>query len=1361
MQASHDRAAIGLSCVFDGAPAQGAAVFGGLSTSENPEQRPAVAGEDAFRLLVEQVVDYAIFVLDPTGHVASWNAGAQRIKGYAAEEIIGQSIRRFYRPEDVWKVDMELDVATREGRVEDEGWRVRKDGSVFWANVIITALRDAQGNLAGFGKVTRDLTERRRAEEGLRASEERFRLLVESVNDYAIFMLDPGGHVATWNIGAQHLKGYRAEEIIGQHFSRFYPEEDIRTGKCELELEIAARDGRFEDEGWRLRKDGTRFWANVVITALRNTQHELFGFAKVTRDLTDRRRAEEERLHLAEQAAARESAERLILLLTRLQGLTATLAAALTPEEVARVLVKDGADAIQANSGVVVVPTEDKRFALLAAHDAPPALVAALASLDSNARIPLAEALRTAKPVWIETPGHYAEAAADFPTEVLPAGALAALPLLVRGVPVAVMAFRFPERRTFAEDERTLMETFASQAAQALDRARTYAAELTTRSRVEALGRAAQALASALTVEDVVRLVVEHGMRAAAADLCTIHSFDERTGTLALLAENGVCLPVADRIRMIKAESGNPIFRMLTTRQAVWAETEEQYAAFDPQLAAMKVEGQRARAFWAVPLVAEGRTVGLLGMGFYEPRRFSADERDFVTTLSRQCAEALLRAQRVETERAARTLAEQLQASLSTTLRSIGDAVIATDAAGKISLMNAVAESLTGWSEAEARGHGLTEVFHIINEHTRELVQSPVEKVLEQGTIVGLANHTVLVARSGREIPIDDSGAPIRAHGTGAIEGVVLVFRDVSEKKREESRRAFLEEATAALVESLDYEATLAKVARLAVPMLADWCVFDLVDEGKATPKRVAIAHVDPAKVELARELAAKYPPRPDASAGVPSVLRTGRGELRTFSDETLADVAVDAEHLRALRWLSPRSSVTVPLKARERVIGALTFVFAESGRTHTETDLRFADDVGRRCAAAIDNARLYASEQHARQAADVANRAKDEFLAMVSHELRTPLNAIMGWAKLMMSGGFDDTRRDRAVVTIERNAVAMAQLIEDLLDISRIISGKMRLEVQQIDIGFIIEAAIESVRPAADAKGIALSAVLDTTLPAHMGDPTRLQQVVWNLLSNAVKFTSKGGRVDVVLRLIDSWAEISVSDNGKGIAPQFLPHVFDAFRQEDASFTRSRGGLGLGLAITRQLVELHGGRIEARSEGEGRGATFVVQLPISAVSRYPQPNAQAAGRQMRLDASFDRPSQLRGLNVLVVDDEEDARLLVKAILEDCGCRVRIASGVDEALREFAKEAPDVLVSDIGMPGRDGYDLIRRVRALPPDDGGDVAAAALTAYARAEDRRRMLNAGYSMHVPKPVEPAELVAVVASLTRFSPRLTTRS
>jgi PAS domain S-box-containing protein len=1141
--------------------------------------RQSLHGSEArFRLLVEQVSEYAIFLLDPSGRVSSWNLGAARIKGYKAEEILGQHFSKFYRPEDAWKCAHLLEAAARDGRVEDEGFRVRKDGTLFWADVVITRLLDPTGELVGFAKVTRDLTERRRAEEALRQSEERLRLIIHSVKDYAIFMLDPGGVVSTWNTGAERIKGYRADEIIGQHFSRFYPEEDVRGGKCELELERASRDGRFEDEGWRIRKDGSRFWANVVITALRDGGGTIVGFAKVTRDLTERHAIEEERLRIAREA----------------------------------------------------------------------------------------------------------------------------------------------------------------------------------RERVDALADLGEALAGALSVEEVGRIVCEKGMSFAHGDVCMLYGLDETSGTLELLAERGGNFALVERLRRIEPGSESLLHAVgAGTADAIWVENPEQYAALLPEVATHAVEGVRSKAFWCVPLVAERRRIGMLGVGFHQPRSFSNEERDFASTFVRHCAQALARARRLEAERAAAALAERLRASLWTTLRSIGDALITTDDRGLVTLMNGVAETLTGWTESEACGRPLPDVFRIVNERTRAPVTSPVDRVLATGGIVGLANHTVLLTRDGREIPIDDSGAPIR-DANGVIQGVVLVFRDVSQRKRDELRRVSLGDATAALGVSLDYQRTLAHVAELIVPGLADFCAVDLVSEGEPSPKRLAVAHTDPGKVELAKELYGKYPLTPRAAHGVPNVLRTGRSEIYPeISDQLLVANAVDGEHLRALRELGLRSAMVVPLVARKRILGAMTLGYAESGRIYSEEDLRFAEELAQRCANAIENARAYWSEQQARKSADIANRSKDEFLAVVSHELRTPLNAILGWAKMLTAREFDERRARSALETIERNAIAMAQLIEDLLDMSRVISGKLRIEVQPVELYKVVEAAMDAIRPAAMAKSVELVSTLDTTLPPILGDPTRLQQVVWNLLSNAVKFTPKGGRVHAVLRRADSSLEISVSDNGKGIAPAFLPNVFDAFRQEDASPSRARGGLGLGLAITRQLVELHGGQITAQSEGEGLGATFSVELPIAAVASSSE-RLRRSAREFSADFTFNKPEQLRGLRVLTVDDDDDARRLVATILEECGCVVRTADSVASALAQFRQERPDVLLSDVGMPGADGFELIREVRALPHEEGGDVPAAALTAYARTEDRRNLLNAGFSIHLPKPVEPAELVAVVATLTRFIQR-----
>lgn len=398
-----------------------------------------------------------------------------------------------------------------------------------------------------------------------------------------------------------------------------------------------------------------------------------------------------------------------------------------------------------------------------------------------------------------------------------------------------------------------------------------------------------------------------------------------------------------------------------------------------------------------------------------------------------------------------------------------------------------------------------------------------------------------------------------------------------------------------------------------------------------------------------------------------------------------------------------------------------------------------------------------------ARHNAEAANRAKDEFLATLSHELRTPLNAILGWSSMLTDSRLNEEDRAQALEAIQRNAQLQAQLIEDILDVSRIITGKLRLEVRPIELEEVVEAAVEAVLPAARAKGIRLQRVLDSGTCLVSGDLNRLQQVVWNLLSNAIKFTPKDGRVQVRLERIDSHVEIIVADTGEGIRPEVLPYIFDRFRQADSTSTRKHGGLGLGLAIVRHFVEMHGGTVEAQSQGEGTGATFIVKLPLTATRSTDVSPDKAAARVHptaenitgKRGASFDCPPALKGLHVLVVDDEEDARRLVRTVLEKCEARVTTVATAAAALDALQADQPDILISDLGMPEEDGYSLISKVRALPPEQGGATPAAALTAYARVEDRMRVLRSGFQIHLPKPVEPAELVAVVANLAgRYS-------
>ena len=383
---------------------------------------------------------------------------------------------------------------------------------------------------------------------------------------------------------------------------------------------------------------------------------------------------------------------------------------------------------------------------------------------------------------------------------------------------------------------------------------------------------------------------------------------------------------------------------------------------------------------------------------------------------------------------------------------------------------------------------------------------------------------------------------------------------------------------------------------------------------------------------------------------------------------------------------------------------------------------------------------------------AEESSRLKEEFLATISHELRTPLSAILGWARMLRLGQLSEENAAKALDTIERNARAQAQLIDDLLDVSRIVTGKLRMDVRPSDPSSFIDAAVDAVRPAAEAKGVRMQKVMDTGLISIPGDPVRLQQVIWNLLSNAIKFTPRGGRVQIRSERVNSHLEIVVSDTGQGISPDFLPHVFDRFRQADQKTSRQHGGMGLGLAIVRHLVELHGGNVSAASDGEGKGSTFIVRLPISPIYKVDATGARVHPAARDLLPANEATERLDGLRILVVDDEPDTRDLLKQGLENCGANVRLAASAAEAVDSIVAEIPDILISDIGMPGIDGYDLIRQIRGLPADAGGKIPAVALTAYTRVEDRLQALRAGYDMHVPKPVELAELVAVAASVVR---------
>ncbi len=565
--------------------------------------------------------------------------------------------------------------------------------------------------------------------------------------------------------------------------------------------------------------------------------------------------------------------------------------------------------------------------------------------------------------------------------------------------------------------------------------------------------------------------------------------------------------------------------------------------------------------------------------------------------------------------------------------------------------------------------------------------------------------------------------------------------REAADHARQQAH--FLAEASSVLSASLDYEATLATVARLAVPTIADWCAVDILNDRGAL-QRLAVAHVDPAKIESARQIEERYPADPNAPGGVHAVIRSGSAAFMPRIPAALLDASArDEEHRRLIRELNLTSYMCVPLIARGKAFGAITFVSAESGREYAEEDVRFARELAARASMAVENARAYAR-------ANEASRLKDEFLATLSHELRTPLNAVLGYARMLRLGTMSADKAKPALDAVERNATGLKQIIEDVLDVSRIVAGRMRLNAEPTDLPTILRDAYATVVPAADAKGIRVETIIDPLAPPVLGDADRLQQIVWNLLSNAIKFTPRGGKVRLHLQRVNSHVEIVVSDTGSGIAPDFLPYVFERFRQGDPTFAREHGGLGLGLAIAKQLTELHGGTLSAASAGVGQGSTFTVKLPLMTVhTSTVATDVREQPRADRVRPTIDPLPRLDGVHVLAVDDEPDSLALIRAVLEEAGATVTTAASASAALDAIGQHPPDVMVADVGMPGTDGLQLIRHVRQLD-DPVRSVPAAALTAYARAQDRITSLASGFHMHLVKPIDPVELVVAVSSL-----------
>ncbi len=622
---------------------------------------------------------------------------------------------------------------------------------------------------------------------------------------------------------------------------------------------------------------------------------------------------------------------------------------------------------------------------------------------------------------------------------------------------------------------------------------------------------------------------------------------------------------------------------------------------------------------------------------------------------------------------------------------SSDDAIVSKTLDGLITSWNRAAERIFGWTAAEAVGRSIT----IVIPPDRLAEEEDILARIKQGEKI---EHfeTTRMRKDGTRFEISLTVSPIK-NAKGEVIGASKIARDISARLHGDEAIARL----AAIVNSAD-DAIVSKTLdgvitswNRAAQAMFGWTAAEAVGQ------RITLI--------IPRE---RWPEQDEVLA------RVCKGESIDHFDTVR--VRKSGERIDVSLTVSPVKD------ARGRIIGAS----------------KIARDVSDRKRAEAERTKLLQTVQQAREEAEELNRSKDQFLAVLSHELRTPLNAIFGWARMLQSAAMDEATSRRAIDAILRNATAQVQLVEDLLDVSRIITGKMRLDVQWLDLKSVIESALDAVQPAASAKGLKIETVLDPNAGPVVGAADRLRQVVWNLLMNAIKFTPRDGRVQVHLRKLKSHVEIVVSDSGEGIQPEILPFIFDRFRQGDSTTTRPHGGLGLGLALVRHLVDLHGGRVRAASEGPGRGATFVVELPVAILG-------PEAGTTLETSAAMGA-LPLQNVRVLLVDDDADGLDLTTVMLTNSGAQVKTAVSVAAALDILESWPADVLVSDIEMPGEDGYELLRRIRAKERGGRNRLPALALTAYGRPEDRRRTMAAGYNLHLAKPIDPSELVLAVANL-----------
>ena len=1162
---------------------------------------------------------------------------------------------------------------------------------------------------------------------------ELYRLLAENVKDYAIFILSGDGTVQTWTAGAERLLGYRAEEIVGQYTDRFFTQEDLQKGMPQREMEQALTTGRGEDDRWHVRKDGSRFWSSGVMTPLRDESGALHGFAKIMRDRTELKRAEE---------ALRDSESRF------------------------RSVVQ---------SNMIGIGFWDSNGCITGANDV-------LLDMIGYSR----EEIAAGTIRWTDlTPPEYREADQRAYAQTLATGACTPyekewirkdgshIPIMIGGSHVegdptrgSFWVLDISDRKRTEQDlqvQSRVLESMTEGVSLSDENGRilyTNPAEdaMFGYERGELIGQSV-AVQNTYPPEENARFVAEvidhlkqHGVWFGEFDNRKKNGQPFRTYARITTLEIGgkqhfVCVQEdvteqkkardalqesEQRFRQL-AENITDVFWMVDPHQpamlyvspayeTIWGRTCQSLYEQPHSFVATVHPEDRQRVVEALDRQTRGSTTAEEyrivrpdgSIRWVWDRGFPIKQHDGRILRVAGIAEDITA--RKEAERALRDSEERLRLALEAGRMGVWDWNIKTNQ--------------VRWSDNLEAIHGLAngtfggsfEAFQqLIHPADRDLVQQAITRALEERSSYDIEFRVVWQDGSvrwltGKGTVFTEAGTP------GRMLGLAM---DITERKRAEQNSRFLADASAALAAVVDYESTLRTVANLAVPFFADWCAVDMA-ETDGSLRRLTTVHVNPAQLRLAEELHRRFPLDPAASHGPAHVLRTSRPELtEEVTDEFLLASAKNEEHLSLLRKLRFHSYISVPLTARDKNFGVITFATAESKRHYTEADLKLAQDLAHRAAVAVDNALLYGELKR-------TDRRKDEFLATLAHELRNPLAPIRTGLEVVKL-----TKDDPATIleihnVMERQVQQLITLVDDLLDVSRITQGKFQLRKCPVALMKVVQSAVEAARPLIDEAHHELIVHLPDSSLHLDADPHRLAQVISNLLNNAVKYTPNGGRIWLSAERQGTDVMLSVKDTGIGIPADKLASVFEMFTQIDRPVEKGYVGLGIGLTLVKSLVELHGGEVDVRSGGLNLGSEFRVRLPLI---EPPTPSAA-------IDSAAPEPlAEFPGQKILIVDDNKAAADMLSIIVKMLGHKIRVASDGQQAVEVAAEFRPDVVLMDLGMPRMNGYDAARRIREQPWGRG--VVLVALTGWGQDEDRRRTKEAGFDYHLVKPAEPADL------------------